>query len=488
MRPDYHFLFCQACNSWKQFISDETWGTREGRAKLFQDKLLQNWMNDDATLTRVGAPMDDVGVEFFVCNDQHIFCDGGDGGTNVFDMSGKRVRTLGEDEGPISMVAVGKEILAAATGRSTIGVWSTSGEMEKLHHLQLEDFGVDSKVVVVDKMPGSSNKVIILTFAEINDITMALMTVTVTEMGENGRWKDKILAKYPVMDTRSPGYPVMDKKIVVAGRGDWIATASMKTISEGEYELTVALWREDKRLPDVILHIASPGAKLLTGISIEHTMEGFKLVISMKDINIIGAWAMLVYNMVPNKTAADGINLDLIKTVRSDGQLWGSEKYGQLISTDLILGYFAPAQPTAFFTLYEKKKMLDTSIVSEDVRARQISLPYNCPDDGRGVNWSEFGFNLTHIVCRKEEDDDDDGDDDYDGFVRSSCSIFMKDFGLSTGQPDEVVPDSTGDESTGDESTGADPASDDSTGSDITGADSIDADSTDDDSTGADPA
>ena len=395
-------------------------------------------MNNDATLTRVGTPMDDMVDDFIVCNDQHIFCDGARG-TEVFDMSGKRVRTLGEE--PMRMVAVGKEILAAATGISTIGVWSTSGEMEKLHNLQLEDFGdMRSKVVVVDKMPGSSNKVIILTFADINDITMAL--VTVTEMGENGRWKDKILAKYPVMDIDYDRLPP-----VVAGRGDWIATASTKMIvepdepwNEAEYELRVALWREDKRLPDVILQIVLPGlTKRLTGISIEHTMEGFKLVISMENICITGGWAMLVYNMVPNNTAADGsINLDLIKTVGSDDQLGGDwreyEKFGQLISTDLILGYFAPEQPTAVFTLYEKKKMLDTSIVSEDVRARQISLPYNCPDGwGLGVNWSEFGFNLTHIVCRKEEVDDDGDDDDDGGFVRSSCSIFVKDFGLSTG-------------------------------------------------------
>ena len=50
------------------------------------------------------------------------------------------------------------------------------------------------------------------------------------------------------------------------------------------------------------------------------------------------------------------------------------------------------------------------------------------------VDCSEFGFNLTHIVCRGEEvdDDGDDDDDDDDGFGRCSCSIFVKDFGLST--------------------------------------------------------
>ena len=408
-------------------------------------------MNDDARLTRVRTAVvdDDDYVEdkFFVCNDWHIFCDGS-GGTEVFDMSGKWVKTLGEEH--MSMVTVGKDILAAATSRSTIGVWSTRGEMEQLHDLQLKDFGVFrhmlAKVVVVDKMTGTSNKVIILTLSDVNDIAIASMIVT--EMGEDGRWKDKILANFPVMDREIDidGHDCLPP--VVAGRGDWIARAFIEDemINDDVVYIRVAFWREDKRLPDVDLFYVSPDNCLnnrLTGISIEHTIEGLKLVISLENEYDTGSvvWAMLVYNMVPNKTADEGINLDLIKTVRSGPHLLGTRKWeeqvGKLISTDLILGYFAPGHPNAVVTLYEKKKMLDTNIAIKEVRARQISFLCSCHDEFE-LGCSQFGFNLTHIVCRKEEVDYSDADDDDDDGFYFVRNIFVKDFGLSTAQSDEV--------------------------------------------------
>ena len=102
----------------------------------------------------------------------------------------------------------------------------------------------------------------------------------------------------------------------------------------------------------------------------------------------------------------------------------------RLISTDLILGHVAPGHPNAVVTLYEKKKVLDAGIASEEVEGRQISFPFNCGD--------KFGFNLTHIVCSMEEIDDSDYFDDFDDGL--SREIFVKDFGLSSGQcqPDEV--------------------------------------------------
>ena len=124
---------CQACSSWKQFTYDETWGTGEGRANLVQDKFIENWMNEDAKLTRVDQ-LFVYGDKSFVCNDQHIFFYGF-GGTQVFNLSGKWVKNLGKD--PLGMVAVGTEILAGLIGEPTLRVWSTSGDMEQLHDLQL---------------------------------------------------------------------------------------------------------------------------------------------------------------------------------------------------------------------------------------------------------------------------------------------------------------------------------------------------------------
>ena len=162
------YFVCQACNSWKQFTYDETWGTGEGRAKLVQDKLLENWMNDEAKLTQIDQLFGYADMSF-VCNDQHIFFYGDGRKTSVFDMSGKWVKNLGKD--PVLQAAVGKEILAALTGKSTIIVWSTSGDMEQLHDLQLTDFGVSGSsrlaaVVVVGK--ADWNKVLIMTTSSMH--------------------------------------------------------------------------------------------------------------------------------------------------------------------------------------------------------------------------------------------------------------------------------------------------------------------------------
>ena len=327
-------------------------------------------MNDDAKLTRVDQ-LFVYGDKSFVCNDQHIFFYGF-GGTQVFNLSGKWVKNLGKD--PLGMVAVGTEILAGLIGEPTLRVWSTSGDMEQLHDLQLADFGV-SCVVVVGKMAEASNAV------QNKVIIMTTSSMIVTEMGEDERWKDKILASFPDMYLHVDAYGYSGRPFprpeVVAGRGDWIATASMDCCYGGcggyADEITVTLWHEDKRLPDVILDIFSKDSKRLTGISIESTMEGLKLVISLEEERrgIVTGWAMMVYNVVPDKTSEDeSINLNLMKSLRSDKapdqQLSGSRpcwnycreeeinesmQMDKLISTDLILGHFAPGHPNAVVTL-----------------------------------------------------------------------------------------------------------------------------------------
>ena len=120
----------QACTSWKRFILDQTLGTREGRRRLYEEKLVANWTKGEestATLAHVGT----TGVtycRFLVCNDWLIFC-GGIVGTEVFNISGKKLRILTKEE--TAAAAVGKETFGAVVGQGSkrVTLWSTRGEM-----------------------------------------------------------------------------------------------------------------------------------------------------------------------------------------------------------------------------------------------------------------------------------------------------------------------------------------------------------------------
>ena len=83
---------------------------------------------------------------------------------------------------------------------------------------------------------------------------------------------------------------------------------------------------------------------------------------------------------------------------------------GRLVSTDLILGHFAPGVTNPVVIIFDKKKMLDPGVASGDARARQVRLPFCL---------------LLFLCC--EEDRGEHG----------VCNMYVKDFEI-TAQPGEV--------------------------------------------------
>ena len=120
----------------------------------------------------------------------------------------------------------------------------------------------------------------------------------------------------------------------IAGRGPWIAAAWSERIHWKDTPAkTVAFWHEDKRLPDVNVNlpIKKDGHTWpLTGIRIELTMDGPKLVVGLHQYQDKKYFAMVVVYNIRNTTGAT-IQLDLIRSVRRGGRCAGS---GSLISTD----------------------------------------------------------------------------------------------------------------------------------------------------------
>ena len=351
---------------------------------------------------------------FLVCNDQLIFC-GGQGGTEVFNMSGEKIKILTKEY--TVRAAVGKETFAAVMGQSTntITMWSTKGDMAPLHSFQLAEgtYGRSIKVVA-GTSNGAGDKVIINTWAPSLG-----NNIIVTEMGEAGagEWNSKTLATFSEPATH-----------YIAGQGNWIVIASFLWGKDSTDAIPVALWLRDKRLPDVTLPIPKRDGhrKILTGISIQSTIEGPKLVIIVDEVDdgectrSHTRWEMMVYNMVlNNKTADEGINLDLIKHVVGSDFEDGSEAgRGELISTDLFIGYFSPGDTNSFAIIYEKKKMLYAHTVIENVGRRQIRLPYGQFDSEFNLN-VRLRFNQTHIVYGEENIDGD-----------YAFNICVKDFGI----------------------------------------------------------
>ena len=127
----------------------------------------------------------------------------------------------------------------------------------------------------------------------------------------------------------------------------------------------------------------------------------------------------MVYNMVPNKTADGRINLDLIKHVGSDFEIGNEAGRGKLVSTDLFLGYFSPGDTNSFVIIYDKRKMLDVGLVTEDVGRREIRLPYGHLHSEFNLN-VRFRFNQTHIVFGEDNVDED--------FAFNIC---VRDFGIN---------------------------------------------------------
>ena len=90
------------------------------------------------------------------CNDTHAFCGHGNGTVGVYNLgSGQLTRNLALPEGMLGnpniwsprhgthcpMQVVGsKEVVAAAIGRSRVVVWSSQGQMEQLHSLNVQNY------------------------------------------------------------------------------------------------------------------------------------------------------------------------------------------------------------------------------------------------------------------------------------------------------------------------------------------------------------
>ena len=257
----------QGSTSWKQFALDQTLGTSEGRKRLYEEKLMSNWMNQEeatVTLSHIGKTSISY-CRFLVCNNQLIFC-GGVEGTEVFNMSGEKIRMLTEEY--TITAAVGKETFAAVMGEShkTITLWSTKGDMAQLHSFQLVECAGHG--IQVMESNGAGDKFIINTRNNI----------IVIEMGETGEWENKTLATFSEPATH-----------YMAGQGNWIAVASFPWKEDPAGATTVALWHQDKRFPDVILPICKRDGheKFLTGITIESSMmmDCPKLVVSVDEVD-----------------------------------------------------------------------------------------------------------------------------------------------------------------------------------------------------------
>ena len=393
------------CWEWNVFVRDEVWGSKAGRAKL-EKKLVARWMNSDPIFTKIGEARGPVYSIF--CDSQHVFCgqdndpEGDDPGTiGVYTLSGEWVRNLDQEIRQDGVIAVGEGIVAAVTGERVVTVWSTQGDMNRLHTLDLGDFdgSVEEMCVVENTM--SRCKVAVLTYDNLSDKRNSdRASLVVTEMNEVKMWEDRILTSFHVPGRSS-------KTFRLAGQGKWIAVAWHDETSH----TAVALWHGDKKLPDAI--IPTPDCDLTTGFTLETQMEKTKIILSLSNIQA-RCQEIRVYNI---EVEATSTKIELIKRIKLNEPLTDLVHYegqGLLVSNNLVLGcsLWSLANHSKTLILYEKRKLLDQKIPPEDTRAKQLKLP---------ENYHTVNLSSTHIVLAGHADlhpaSDSDSNPDPDGLT-----------------------------------------------------------------------
>ena len=113
------------------------------------------WRNAEPVSVRVGEifnqgtnPFSAKGHILSVyCNDTHVFCAQGNGKLGVYNLeSGQLVRELAQSAeemtgtGNLTDVVGSQEVVAAATNAPEVVVWSSKGDMEKIHSLNLHNY------------------------------------------------------------------------------------------------------------------------------------------------------------------------------------------------------------------------------------------------------------------------------------------------------------------------------------------------------------
>ena len=428
------------CSSWNNFIIEEVWGIKAGRAKLRQ-KLLRCWENTDGDgIKRVEEARLEVYNIF--SNDDHIFSADKKGLISVYTLCGAWVRDLNTEKLIRSpMLAGGKDILAAVSGSSkvtfnSIIVWATHGDMKKLHELSLgfRDFEI-SFVREICVAEGASNIRSRVAFWTRNKNSTD--SLYVLEMDDKMMWDDKTLACFKIPDGNC----------MLAAKGKGIAVAWSNTgvdeeqedeeedeeeeeneaVEEEEeaeeaeeeedeeadreeleerfrkLETRVALWWGDKKLPDVIIPQVN-----LNALAVDSVEDTPFVIVHVCDF-LRDAAEVRVYKFDPSNLAAN-----LMRSIRTSSCPTGKPELGgephpldwhvtcQFFSNSLIFGFkllnesLMPWKST--LTIVDKKKLLtfERGLAEENKGLREVTLP----DYSSVVN-----VNLTHIILALDYDD-----------------------------------------------------------------------------------
>ena len=135
---------------WNQLVKDEVWGSEPGRKGLTA-RMRHRWVNFEPSMDQLGRAKEKVMSLF--CNDKHIFCGQGSGLVRVYLVaSGEYVRDLVPREPnpdmrirSYTLVAGGKEVVAAVTWDMFVTVWSTKGDMDWVASYQYQCEGCQKR-------------------------------------------------------------------------------------------------------------------------------------------------------------------------------------------------------------------------------------------------------------------------------------------------------------------------------------------------------
>ena len=431
----------QVCSSWDKFIVDEVWGSKACKAKLAK-KLLHRWMNDEAENigspeSQVGTARDNVVSLFF--DDTHVFCGQRNHMVGVYSLAnGEWIRDLKPTD-PMPprlaneychgfppdapLVSGGKQIVAAAIWGCVVTVWSCRGEMEELHCLDLGDnhcYLNTGEIRVVDQTSLGS-KVVILAHNKHNPDMASLSLIW---RGEHG-WQDKILARFHTGLT--PYY-----FSILAANGDWTALA-WDVKSKSDPGVRVALWHGEDKMPDVVLH--GPSGPRVTGIALEPPFIIFSLKGDPSARHREGCSWISVYKMdTDNLGDNSSTKVELVKAIPIDGfNCTEMSQVNRLLSNDLVLCFVQNQEEDMdnIVHVFDKARLLNEDIAAEDIRSRQIELPY----------WFfAVNINFRSLLCATDGwiwvDWVDGEEDKWEWFENHSekGEIFIKDFWIDKKQ------------------------------------------------------
>ena len=430
------------CSAWNEFITEEVWGRKAGRAKLKQ-KLLRSWKNTNSDGIK---KVEEARIEVYniFSNNEHIFCSHRNGLISVYNLFGAWMRDLNTEKLlPYPMLAGGKDILAVVSGSSKVianrvMVWGIHGDLELLHELNLgfRDFEISfvRKICVAEGTGNIKSRVVFWT-CNTNDTD----SLYILEMDEEMKWNDKTLACFKL--------PVGN--YILAGMGKGIAVAWSNTgvdeeqedeeedeeenedeeVEEEEeaeeaeeedeeanraeleerfrkLETRVALWWGDRKLPDVIIPQVN-----LNALALESVEDTPFIILHVCDF-LRDAAEVRVYKFDPSNLTAN-----LVRSIRTSSCPTGKPRLSsgphlldwhvdcEFFSNRLVFGFMLTNESLmpwkSTLTIYDKNKLL-TGLAEENTGPREVTLP----DFSDAVN-----ANLTHIILALYYDDGEEADE-----------------------------------------------------------------------------